>query len=138
MQGKEFYSIAAQVIPLLFVALVFQLRYLDLNTAKTPPWPLLQLIVLVSLASGEAAALYALYSGKSDAAIRVLTVAGLGLPGLIVWYPAMDAVLSPLTERFRTRTSLGENVLFFVLIIVSLGIPLAAVLLLVYALVQVS
>lgn len=66
----EFYSVAAQVIPVLVLALVIERRYFQRQPTESSGQSLFLLTVLLALVGGEFLALSALLEGPSPSALR--------------------------------------------------------------------
>jgi hypothetical protein len=90
----EFYSTAAQVIPLLFLVIVFEVRFWERGSYREagPSWVRLtarafDVLVLLLIVAGEWAALRALDSGSAGEWSRRLVVDALLVEGIvIVWF----------------------------------------------------
>jgi hypothetical protein len=90
----EFYSTAAQVIPLLFLVIVFEVRFWERGSYREagPSWVRLtarafDVLVLLLIVAGEWAALRALDSGNAGEWSRRLVVDALLVEGIvIVWF----------------------------------------------------
>jgi hypothetical protein len=90
----EFYSAAAQVIPLLFLVIVFEVRFWERGSYREagPSWVRLtarafDVLVLLLIVAGEWAALRALDSGNAGEWSRRLVVDALLVEGIvIVWF----------------------------------------------------
>ena len=94
MNELEFYSAAAQVIPLLFLVIVFEVRFWERGSYREagPSWVRLaarafDVLVLLLIVAGEWAALRALDSGNAGEWSRRLVVDALLVEGIvIVWF----------------------------------------------------
>jgi hypothetical protein len=90
----EFYSAAAQVIPLLFLVIVFEVRFWERGSYRDagPSWVRLaarafDVLVLLLIVAGEWAALRVLDSGSAGEWSRRLVVDALLVEGIvIVWF----------------------------------------------------
>jgi hypothetical protein len=90
----EFYSAAAQVIPLLFLVIVFEVRFWERDTHREqgPSWVRLaarvfDVLVLLVIVAGEWAALHVLDTGNAGEWSRRLVVGALLAEGIvIVWF----------------------------------------------------
>ena len=90
----EFYSAAAQVIPLLFLVIVFEVRFWERGSYREtgPTWVRLtaravDILVLLLIVAGEWAALRALDTGNAGEWSHRLVVNALLVEGLvIVWF----------------------------------------------------
>lgn len=90
----EFYGAAAQVIPLLFLVIVFEVRFWERGTSResSPFWVRLaaravDILVLLLIVAGEWAALHILDNGNAGEWSRRLVVDALVAEGLvIVWF----------------------------------------------------
>jgi hypothetical protein len=90
----EFYSTAAQVIPLLFLVIVFEVRFWERGSYREagPSWVRLtarafDVLVLLLIVAGEWAALRVLDSGSAGEWSRRLVVDALLVEGIvIVWF----------------------------------------------------
>jgi hypothetical protein len=104
--------VVATVIPVLFIAATFQLRYWERREERilepsTSWWvPLLTLLAVVEIVLGEVAALVALYQGREQPVTLIATLSSLVLLGFVV-------VLEPLAPwrlAFRERASTAVRV----------------------------
>ena len=94
MNELEFYSAAAQVIPLLFLVIVFEVRFWERGSYReaSPSWVRLaarafDVLVLLLIVAGEWAALRALDSSSAGEWSRRLVVDALLVEGIvIVWF----------------------------------------------------
>ena len=94
MNELEFYSAAAQVIPLLFLVIVFEVRFWERGSYRDagPSWVRLaarafDVLVLLLIVAGEWAALRVLDSGSAGEWSRRLVVDALLVEGIvIVWF----------------------------------------------------
>jgi hypothetical protein len=90
----EFYGVAAQVIPLLFLVIVFEVRFWERGAYResTPSWVrwaarVVDVLVLLLIVAGEWAALRILDTGDAGEWSRRLVVVALLAEGLvIVWF----------------------------------------------------
>jgi hypothetical protein len=71
MDRTTFYATMAQVIPIAFLALVFQVKLLEIPRGN----PLVTVALLYGLVVSEIVALGAVYSGKDSELIRALVIA---------------------------------------------------------------
>ena len=94
MNELEFYGAAAQVIPLLFLVIVFEVRFWERGTYResSPAWVRLvaravDVAVLLLIVAGEWAALHILDNGGAGEWSRRLVVLALLAEGfVIVWF----------------------------------------------------
>lgn len=87
MSHSSFYEVIAQIIPVLFLALVVQLRFYEWQPhhAELARWERLTVMLLpVVFISTEAAALYALLSKVDSSVLRAFCVFGLGVSAALV------------------------------------------------------
>ena len=94
MNELEFYGAAAQVIPLLFLVIVFEVRFWERDTYResSPAWVRLaarglDVLVLLVIVAGEWAALRILDTGNAGEWSRRLVLVALLAEGfVIVWF----------------------------------------------------
>lgn len=81
MSRSDFYSTAAQVIPVIWLALMFEKRVLEGKRLKPsdPAWPIFsEALGVYSLLLAEIAALTVLASGRDTDAALVIVIVGMG------------------------------------------------------------
>jgi hypothetical protein len=77
----NFYAVAAQIVPLLFVVLAFERRWFDDPPEINVPDALMRILVVAYFAIGEVAALNALYHGKASSRDGALVTGALAIGG---------------------------------------------------------
>jgi hypothetical protein len=96
----EFYTVAATVLPLLLITLVFQLRLVDTQAYARGGYVVVKLLVLVAIGLGETVALRALYAGTDSHSERVIVAVGLAISGWMVWLTPVLVILGDLENRY--------------------------------------
>jgi hypothetical protein len=96
----DFYVVAATVLPLLFITLIFQLRLADTRAYKRGGYPLMKLLVLVAIGLGEVVALRALYNGTDSHTQRIIVAVALAVSGWIVWFTPVLVILEDFENRY--------------------------------------
>ena len=106
-----FYATAAQVIPIIFLALVFELRTLQTgtNAEQKAVWALYKLPVAVVLVAGEAAALFVIASGRPSETWEALIATTLIVGGSGLLIPIAVAERTTIRRGHRT-TKAATNV----------------------------
>lgn len=102
MRHEGFYSATAQVIPLVIVVLVFQLR-----RRKTDPFDAIVFMVAsAALITGEAVSLRALYVGHTSTVGRGIVFLGLYFGANAVIFEIVRERLGPMVEHSPYRAQL--------------------------------
>lgn len=106
MRHTDFYVVAATVLPLLFITLIFQLRLADTKAYTRGGYPLIKLLVLVAIGLGEVVALQALYNGTDCHTQRVIVAVALAISGWMVWFTPVLVILGDFETRYPRRKPL--------------------------------
>jgi hypothetical protein len=122
--GVQFYSTAAQIIPVLFLALIVERRFFEPPDQAIDP--LADLLVVLVFIAGEAIALAVLGGATAGRATMALTATPLAIGGLALVAP----ITGPRLARLRREAGSGRLPAFVDLAVYQLirtsfyGIPL--------------
>jgi hypothetical protein len=100
MHHTDFYVVAATVLPLLFITLIFQLRLADTQAYTRGGYLLVKLLVLAAIGLGEVVALQALYNGTDSHTQRLMVAVGLAISGWMVWFTPVLVILDDSEKRY--------------------------------------
>ena len=134
-QSLDFYSVSAQVVPVLFIALAFETRAfgrLDRPAEKDFAFAGLRLYVFILIVWGEFQALHVLSTQRPTHTAHDAVVAALALEGLaLAVTPAVAFLRSAVTSvppRFERYTEPAVRVLFVLigLAFMAIGVLLLA------------
>jgi predicted membrane protein len=107
MSDAAFYETAAQVIPLLFLVIVFERRYFEVQTTETKPVQVIDAVIGTAevglFIAGEAAAIVALVRNDGGALTSSLVLAALSMELLAALFLGLDAVFRPYRDRVMRR-----------------------------------
>lgn len=126
------YEVLAQVLPVLFFALIVQYRRTPLDLSHVAPRirayvPLIQLLIMLSIGFAEVAAVSAVASGHPSLVERVGVRVGFGMAGFGLFVPVLLYLFGemaqgpPWIERLAcvvTGAAIGAATLYYVGVIV--------------------
>lgn len=110
MEAREFYAVTAQVIPVLMLALIFEMRVVE--RAKTLKSRVFAASIIWYLALGESFALAGLYTGNDPEKGRFLMIGSLVLGGTYLVGHIVGPPLDDLEALFANRRKLAVLVAF--------------------------
>jgi MFS-type transporter involved in bile tolerance (Atg22 family) len=94
VHNRDFYIVAAEVLPLLFITLIFQFRFVDPQAYSRGGYVLTKLVVLAAIGLGETVALRVLFNETSSRAEDVIVAVGLAIGGWMVWFTPVITILT--------------------------------------------